>query len=85
MCRKNDSKVEVTNISSHGIWLLTDNKELFLPYSEFPWFKEQSVEAILKVEEVSPGHYYWPIIDIDLTEKIIENPEKFPLKAKMKE
>lgn len=29
-------KTEVLNISSHGIWLLTNDKELFLPYEEFP-------------------------------------------------
>ena len=28
------SPVEVTNISQHGFWLLLDNEELFLPFSE---------------------------------------------------
>ena len=37
--------VEVTNISGHGIWLLTGGRELFLPYRDFPWFKEQTVAA----------------------------------------
>ena len=32
--------------------------------------------------EVSPGHFYWPDLDIDLTEEIIEHPERFPLVAK---
>jgi hypothetical protein len=34
------SLVEVTNISPYGFWLLIKEEELFLPYSEFPWFKE---------------------------------------------
>ena len=79
---KSTLAVEVTNISSHGIWLLAHEKELFMPYDEFPWFKDQPVKSILNVEEQYPGHYYWPDIDVDLTEEIIEHPERFPLKSK---
>jgi hypothetical protein len=57
--------VEVTNISNHGIWLLTGGKELFLGFDEFPWFKDAPVGKILNVEESSPGHFYWPDLDID--------------------
>ena len=76
------SAVEVTNISNHGIWLLAHNQELFIPYSEFPWFKDQPVKVITNVEECSSGHFYWPDIDVDLTKEIIEHPERFPHKAK---
>jgi hypothetical protein len=31
-------EVEVTNISAHGLWLLSRDKELFLSYEDFPWF-----------------------------------------------
>ena len=34
------SDVEETNISTHGIWLLVDEREFFLSYEDFPWFKE---------------------------------------------
>lgn len=76
------STIEVTNISAHGVWLLAHGKELFMSYDDFPWFKDQSVKSIINVEEPSPSHFYWPDIDIDVTEEIIENPENFPLKAK---
>jgi hypothetical protein len=79
----NTSAVEVTHISSHGVWLLTHSKELFMSYEDFPWFKDQPVNAILNVEEQSFGHFYWPDMDVDLTEEMIENPERFPLKAKV--
>jgi len=78
------SAVEVTNISAHGVWLLAHEKELFMSYDDFPWFRDQSVKSIINVEEPSPGHFYWPDIDVDVTEEIIENPAKFPLKAKSK-
>ena len=77
------SAVEITHISSHGIWLLAHGKELFLPYDEFPWFKDQPVRSILNVEEQFPGHFYWPDMDIDLTDEMIEHPNRFPLKAKI--
>ena len=73
--------VEVTNISTHGLWLLAHNKELFMSYEDFPWFKDQAVKVIINVEEQSPGHFYWPDIDVDLTREMIEHPDRFPLKA----
>jgi hypothetical protein len=73
--------VEVTNISTHGIWLLAHTKELFISYEDFPWFKDQPVKSIINVEEQSPGHFYWPEIDVDITEEIIAHPERFPLKS----
>ena len=77
------SIVEVTHISSHGVWLLSHDKELFMSYEEFPWFKDQPVKAIINVEEQSPGHFYWPDIDVDLTIESIEHLERFPLKSKI--
>lgn len=78
------SAVEVTNISTHGVWLLAYGKELFMSYDDFPWFRDQSIKSIVNVKEPSQGHFYWPDIDVDVTEEIIENPEKFPLKANSK-
>ena len=73
------SAIEVTNISAHGFWILVDDKELFLSYEDFPWFRDQTVKAILKVERPSNGHFYWPDLDVDLTVEIIEHPERFGL------
>lgn len=73
----------VFHISAHGVWLLSHGKELFMAYVDFPWFKDQPVGAILNIEEQSPGHFYWPDMDVDLTEEMIEHPERFPLKAKV--
>ncbi|MBK8187271.1 MAG: DUF2442 domain-containing protein [Cellvibrio sp.] len=76
------SAVEVTNISSHGVWLFAHGEELFLSYENFPWFKDQPVRVILHVEEPSLGHYYWPDLDVDLSIDIIKHPERFPLKSR---
>ena len=73
------SPVEVTNVSPHGFWLFIGERELFLPFRTFPWFKEASVAAIMHVELPSPHHLYWPDLDVDLAVESIEHPEKYPL------
>ena len=76
------SEAEVTNISRHGFWLLLDGRELFLPFKDFPWFKQAPIEAILHLERPRPGHLHWPLLDVDLSVDSIEHPERYPLKAR---
>jgi hypothetical protein len=76
------SGVEVTNISRHGLWLLIGDEELFLPFDEFPWFKDASLQAILNVEWQGPDHLHWPALDVDLTLDSIRHAEKYPLISK---
>lgn len=76
------SDVEVTNISKHGIWLLPGDRELFMSFEHFPWFREASVGAIQDIQWPHARHLYWPQLDIDLTVESIEHPEQFPLVAK---
>jgi hypothetical protein len=77
------STVEVTNISKHGFWLLLDRRELFLSFDHFPWFKQATVDAILKLERPAPQHLRWPDLDVDLAVDSIEHPERYPLKSKL--
>jgi len=44
------SEVEVTEVFKHGIWLLLQEKEHFLSFENFPWFKDAAVSAIHNVE-----------------------------------
>jgi len=74
--------IEVTNISRHGFWVLVDDRELFLPFDEFPWFAEVPVRAILAVERPQPHHLYWPALDVDLCLDSIARPRRYPLVAR---
>ena len=76
----NASEVEVTNISAHGFWLWLAGRELFVPFSEFPWFADVSIAKITRVEWLSEDHLHWPDLDVDLSVRSIEHPEEFPLK-----
>lgn len=73
------SAPEVTHVSRHGFWLLLGDEELFVPFTEFPWFKQTTIEQLSAVEWPSPDHLYWPQIDVDLSVGSIRNPAAFPL------
>jgi len=52
---KNILDVEVSHISAHGIWLLTENQEFFMPYEEFPWFQDA---VDLTIEMIKNPHRF---------------------------
>ena len=74
--------IEVTNVSRHGLWLLVGDEELFLPFEQFPWFRDASIEEISVVERQTADHLYWSLLDIDLSVESIRNPAAFPLIAR---
>jgi Protein of unknown function (DUF2442) len=80
---KNILDVEVTHISKNGFWLLLADEELFLPFTEFPWFKTATIDKIMDVEWPQPNHLYWPELDIDLAVESIRYPNLFPLCARV--
>ena len=73
------SPVEVTNVSPHGFWMFVGDRELFVPFKDFPWFRDATVREITNVELPSPHHLHWPDLDIDLAVESIEHPKKYPL------
>lgn len=76
---RDTSPAEVTNVSAHGFWLFVGERELFVSFQHFPWFRDASIRAITNVQLPSPHHLYWPDLDIDLAVESIEHPEKYPL------
>ncbi len=77
---KNTSGVEVLNISKIGVWLHVNAREYFLPYREFPWFKNARVSEIHGVKLLHKRHLYWKALDIDLELESLEHLEQYPLK-----
>ncbi|MCD6311796.1 MAG: DUF2442 domain-containing protein [Elusimicrobia bacterium] len=76
---KSTSKVEVTNISEHGFWLLLKGREYFIPFKKYPWFKNAKISSIIDVKLFHSHHLYWPKLDVDLTTEILGNPDRYPL------
>lgn len=79
---KRTSGVEITNVSRNGFWLLVGERELFLPFKVFPWFRQAPIRHLLKVQLLHPDHLYWPNLDVDLHVDSIEHPEGYPLVSK---
>ncbi|MBW8073155.1 MAG: DUF2442 domain-containing protein [Ferrovum sp.] len=78
-------EIEVSLVSNKGFWLLLGNEEFFVAYTEFPWFKQATVEQITTIEQPSLNHLYWPMLDVDLAVESIRNPALFPLISKPNE
>lgn len=73
------SAAEITQVSKHGLWLLLGDEELFLPFAEFPWFRDATIDELTTIEWPSTDHLYWPKLDVDLSVGSIRDPTAFPL------
>ena len=78
----NISKAEVLNVSPHGFWLLVGEREYFLAFTDFPWFRGATLDQLFTIELLHDNHLYWPELDVDLDLDRIQHPEKFPLVSK---
>lgn len=56
-------------------------REYFLPFEDFPWFRTATLDQLFRVELLHEAHLYWPGLDVDLDLDRIEHPDKYPLIA----
>jgi len=71
--------VEVTNVSPHGFWLLIKDRERFVSFRAFPWFRAASIAELTNVELPSPHRLCWPDLDVDLAVDSLDHPDSYPL------
>lgn len=71
---------EIQNISHQGIWILVNNQEFFMSFTEFPWFLKATVEQIYTLKLFHNKHLHWPELDIDIDIDSLKHPEAYPLK-----
>jgi len=69
----------VTAISKYGFWILYHNSEYFIAFSDYPEFKNVSVDKIFNLQCIGNKQLRWPDIDVDIEINALENPEQFPL------
>ena len=72
--------IEIKNISNQGIWIFVHEKEVFIPFSEFPWFLKATVQQIYNLEFFHGKHLHWPDLDVDIDLESLKSPELYPLK-----
>jgi hypothetical protein len=71
--------IEFERRTEKGFWLLVGTERLFLPFSEFPWFRHATDAKLKNVARPHADRLYWPELDIDLAIESIRNPRAFPL------
>ena len=70
---------EVSHISTHGLWVLVNDREYMLSFSEYPWFSEAKLSEIQNVQVLHGSHLRWPMLDVDIELDSLETPERYPL------
>ncbi len=79
MSGTNTLEFEITNIEKSGFWLLADELEYFVGFTDFPGFKNATLNQILNVRRLDQNQFYWPDLDIDIDIASLESPEHYPL------
>ncbi len=77
-----NDRAEVTHISRNGLVLWVKDREYYLPYDKFPWFKRAAVDDVFNVQLLGRERIRWDALDIDLSLSIITNPDKYTLISK---
>ncbi|HBM17143.1 MAG TPA: hypothetical protein DD381_12495 [Lentisphaeria bacterium] len=70
-----ENKAFVSLINSEGITVNINDKNYFLPFLRYPWFKYCSVDELMKVSTDGIG-IYWGEADIELELEMLNNPDK---------
>ncbi len=66
------------------MWILVDGTEHYLPFEDFPWFRNATIGQLSEIERPSADHLHWPELDVDLTIDAIENPSHYPLVSRVR-
>jgi hypothetical protein len=70
---------EVTGIDAMGFWLLVDDREYYVPFRDYPVFRQATVNQIHSVRRLGKCQFHWPDLEVDIELTALEYPERFPL------
>jgi hypothetical protein len=73
---------EVTNISTFGFWLWVADREYFVPFDDYPVFRQATIAQMLNFRQIGPAQFHWPDLDADIELDALEHPQAYPLKFK---
>lgn len=76
-------EVQVQGVSPYGFWIFLKEKEYFLDFESYPWFKEAKVDQIFNVQLLHEHHLFWNELDIDLEVDALNQPDNYPLISKV--
>ncbi len=61
---------------------MVDDREYFVPFADYPAFKDATVAQIYNAQRLGPGQFHWPELDVDIELDALQHPERFPLQFK---
>ncbi len=70
---------KVIAVTANGLLLSISMGDFFLPFSQFPWFKDAKVSDVMNVKMVGDDDLRWDALDVDLEIDSLLYPEKYPL------
>jgi hypothetical protein len=73
---------EITSITPLGFWLLVNDREYFVPFEDYPAFRNAVLSEIYEMQQIGPENFHWPSLDIDIELGALDQPEQFPLQFK---
>ena len=73
------SVCSVSGINDLGIWVLVEDIEYFIPFAEYPGFRDSSVSQLLNFRFSPPSQLRWEEIDMDIELEALALPDSFPL------
>jgi hypothetical protein len=73
------SVCNITSINDLGFWVLVNNKEYFIPFSDYQGFKDSSINQIFNIKFHPPSQLHWEELNIDIELNALIQPESFPL------
>lgn len=73
------SVCNIAGMNDLGLWVLVEETEYFVPFPDYPGFKESSAGQILNVKFLRPSHLHWDEIDMDIELQTLVQPESFPM------
>jgi hypothetical protein len=71
--------VSPTIVAHLGFWLLADDQEYFVPFSDYPVFNRATVAQIYAIQRLGPRQFHWPQLDADIELDALEHRERYPL------
>lgn len=76
---KGISVAEIQSVSRRGIWLFVADREFFLSFAEYPWFRHAMIDQIYDFQFEHGKHLHWPTLDVDVDLESLKNIAATPL------
>ena len=77
------SAAEIQGVTKLGLWLLVKGREYFLAFKDHPWFEKAKIIDLFSVKLHRGHHLRWEELDVDLELESLDQPGRYPLKARI--